>query len=272
MNTLVVAPISGLGNRMRVVASLHRLLREHEPAAKVQIAWHKTNDFGAKFEEIFERTAAFENYQLSIINYQLKYTPASKHNLLLPLLWRKMCGYKELRNYCAPTAEDLLRRMARHRRLYVSTCYAFCDYANADLRQCFRPLPHLQARIDRTAAEFAPRTLGVHVRRSDNTQAEEHSPTELFEQRIDSLLAEGWERIFLATDSDDVRRRFAQRYGPRLITLSPNLQRSKLNGIEDAVVDLYCLSRTGRILGSYYSSYSGAAAELGDLELEIIRK
>ena len=272
MNRLVVAPISGLGNRMRVVASLHRLLREKKLDAKVQIAWQKANDFGATFDEIFERTAAFENYQLSIINYQLKYAPASKQNLLLPLLWRKACGFKELRNFCAQGIDDLPRLSAMHSRLYVSTCYAFCDYANADLRQCFRPLPRLLERIDAMAMEFAPKTIGVHVRRGDNVEAGTHSPLALFEQRIDSLLDDGWERVFLATDSDDVRSHFAQRYGDRLLTLRPNLQRSRREGIEDAVVDLYCLSRTGRILGSYYSSYSGAAAELGDLELEIIRK
>lgn len=44
------------------------------------------------------------------------------------------------------------------------------------------------------------------------------------------------------------------------------------NGIADAVVDLFILSRTQRLYGSYWSSFSEVAAQIGNIPLEIVRK
>ena len=44
--------------------------------------------------------------------------------------------------------------------------------------------------------------------------------------------------------------------------------RNSLEGMKFAVVDLFCLSKTKKIIGSVGSSYSQIAAEIGGIEVE----
>ena len=49
------------------------------------------------------------------------------------------------------------------------------------------------------------------------------------------------------------------------------LTRDSLDGMKMAVAELFALSRTSKIIGSYYSSYSQIAAELGNIAIEYVR-
>jgi hypothetical protein len=42
--------------------------------------------------------------------------------------------------------------------------------------------------------------------------------------------------------------------------------------MQDALVELYTLSRTSLILGSSHSTFSDTAAAIGDIQCEIIKK
>ena len=42
--------------------------------------------------------------------------------------------------------------------------------------------------------------------------------------------------------------------------------------IDEAVVDLFCLAHTRRVIGSYWSSFSDMAAEISGIPLEIAGK
>ncbi len=46
----------------------------------------------------------------------------------------------------------------------------------------------------------------------------------------------------------------------------PSVARDDPAAMEDAVVDLYALSRCRKIIGSYWSSFTDTAAELGSIE------
>jgi len=49
------------------------------------------------------------------------------------------------------------------------------------------------------------------------------------------------------------------------------LERNSLEGMVFAVTELFCLSKTQKIIGSDYSSYSNIAAELGEIPVEFAR-
>jgi len=49
-------------------------------------------------------------------------------------------------------------------------------------------------------------------------------------------------------------------------------ERNSLQGMQDALVELYTLSRTSRIIGSMQSSYSETAAQIGRIQCEFINK
>lgn len=112
---------------------------------------------------------------------------------------------------------------------------------------------------------------GVHIRRGDHSYSTKMSPLELFVQRMDTLIAsESDATFYLATDSEQVKQELHSRYGNRVHSYQGELSRSSVIGMQGAVIDLFCLSRTKQILGSTHSSYSEVASELGHIPLEVI--
>ena len=149
----------------------------------------------------------------------------------------------------------------------------FLDYSYDLLRQLFIPLPPIQARIDHLCQQFSPYTLGVHIRRTDNAASIEQSPIELFFDAIDKeidLFADT--SIYLATDDESVKLELQKRYGKRLIFAKDKADRSSIAGIQGGIVDMYVLARTQKIFGSFHSSFSELAAQIGNIPLEIIKK
>ena len=44
------------------------------------------------------------------------------------------------------------------------------------------------------------------------------------------------------------------------------LKRDSVDGMHDALLDLYCLSATDKLIGSYWSSFTDIAADMGKIE------
>jgi len=57
-------------------------------------------------------------------------------------------------------------------------------------------------------------------------------------------------------------------FGDRIIVLPDvDTSRNSVRGMQDALVELYVLSRTNKIFGSHQSSYSETAAQIGNYSL-----
>lgn len=67
---------------------------------------------------------------------------------------------------------------------------------------------------------------------------------------------------------DEVKESLKSKYPNRIITLIDDTDRNSLEGMKFAMVDLFCLSKTRKIIGSVASSYSQIAAEIGGIEIE----
>ena len=81
--------------------------------------------------------------------------------------------------------------------------------------------------------------------------------------------------LFKPIPQDDIQRRIDEvkeslksKYPNRIITLMDDTDRNSLEGMKFAVLDLFCLSKTNKIIGSVGSSYSQIAAEIGGIEVE----
>ena len=79
-------------------------------------------------------------------------------------------------------------------------------------------------------------------------------------------------RFYLASDSLDIKSIMKKEFGDRVILSEGVLNRHSEEGILEAVLEIYSLSKTARIFGSYYSSYSEMAAKLGKIKLEVLKK
>lgn len=268
MPRITIVPVSGLGNRMRVVASAVKMAADMN--VHIRVVWQPAWDCRAGFDDLF-LPLSFEN--VSLCRGTFMDAPATKDNLLLPMLLRKSCYQAEYRCFRPTETVSLQSLIGRGHSSYMDTCYALCNYSHELFRECFRLRPELERQVEDTVSGFSSRTLGVHVRRSDNRQAIRYSPLTAFRQRIDALFDSGEaEQLFLSTDDNRVREFFRKTYGKHLITRRVMLDRNSLQGIRDAVIDLWCLSRTSRLLGSYYSSFSETAAELSDIPFEVVTR
>ena len=137
------------------------------------------------------------------------------------------------------------------------------------LEKLFKPQTHLQQRIDQITAVFPHNIFGVHIRRTDNAESIKRSPIEAFINIIQTEIDKDDTAMFyLATDDNNVKQQLKHLFSTHIITYLDDTSRNTLEGMEFAIVDLFCLSKTSKIIGSGYSSYSHIAAEIGGIEIE----
>lgn len=269
MTHITLVPQGGLCNRLR--AALSALwLTEQFSDCRVEVAWAVSAECAAPFHRLFE-PESYTGDRFSVRPYNWFYTPVCRANLHLPGLLRRFCYDAQWVNFRSNlTATQLSRRIAVHRRLYVSTGYDLCA-TPGDMWRRLQPLPHLQRKIEALSRSFSRHTVGLHIRRTDNAVSMAHSTEPMFFEAIRRTISEDpMADFFLATDDHLLKDRLREAFPDRIFTQHCRGSRAELRGIEEAVVDLFCLARTSRLLGSYWSSFTDAAAQLGNLPLLII--
>lgn len=129
-------------------------------------------------------------------------------------------------------------------------------------------LPAIQKQVDNfQAAHIAGKAiLGVHVRQGDNLWANLHVPVPAFFPIVDSLL-QSHEGLFLATDCPQARSRFMARYGTKVMVFPcRSLDRgSRIEAVQDALVDMLLLARTRQIVRTASSTFSQCASWWGNV-------
>lgn len=153
--------------------------------------------------------------------------------------------------------------------IYIASCRRFA-VPTGDLMSIFSPCPALEQRIDGLPVDRS--VVGVHIRRTDLVDGIRDSPTAAFIRHMqDELNRNSAVSFFLCTDSPEVEEQLRHHFGTR-IQSSPKraLLRERPQAIEDAVVDLFALSRCGRILGTRHSSFSSTAAQIDGSELILV--
>lgn len=163
------------------------------------------------------------------------------------------------------------------------------------------PKPH----IDRKIEEFSklhhlPDAIGIHIRHTDNLSAYEFwtnksagfnpeyiSKLDGFKRFVESrITSEPGTRILLATDNIEIEKDFKELYGNHVISFHKKYKKGRLKfslrdlkftvkgrttSIEDALIEMFLLSKCRTILGTYYSSFSKFSAILGNTEYFEVR-
>lgn len=168
----------------------------------------------------------------------------------------------------------LENRKARYLFLVIVTCENF--FPSSEFRNdLFQLLPEVEELVKKETASFDENTIGVHIRRQDNEISIMNSPLELFEDRMHSEIKEcPVTKFYIASDDYHVKNKFEDSplWKDKIMFTKGSLSRDSREGILQAVVELYTLAKTKKIIGSYWSSFSEIAAELGKIPLEVIKK
>lgn len=271
MNKLTLVPIGGLANRLYALTSAIAYCSEHHIPLRVE--WFKDWGMGADFHSLFELSETVNRVQVFDAKWYdyLTLDKPRKKNFRIPAVWQKLafdtCIYeKQIYSYTDPS--QLMDDFRKGSSVYLIHLAQF--YPCADIRGIIHPVHTIQQQIDERISRFPGYTVGVHIRRTDNTASIEHSPLHLFIRRMEEEISLHPDVCFyVASDSKKEKQELQKRFGDRIITSLKEVRRDMHQGIVDAVIELYALAATQKIYGSYRSSYSILAAELSNIKLII---
>lgn len=116
-------------------------------------------------------------------------------------------------------------------------------------------------------------TIGVHIRRTDNTIAIKNSPSELFYEKIKLEIEQNKNvKFYCSSDSEEEIIKLTIQFPNRIIYQENCVRnRKSTDGINSAVVDLYSLSMCHKILGSDWSAFSWMASKINGIPLERVK-
>lgn len=271
---LTLEPMGGLANRMRVIASGLELIKDME--IDVHVIWNLNEDLNCKFEDLFIPIKG-----VSIIEKERKYVFA--HHTNNPILHKKIKAYfrnkllgidyfiNEMDFLKGRVKSYYINKIVRNNKnIYIKTTQSFANI-NEEIKN-FKPSKSIQKLIDEEVLKFTSDTIGIHIRRTDNKISILNSPTSLFVKKIEEeLFLNNKVNFYLATDDINLQKELLNRYGSKMIVREKELNRNKKEGIIDALIDMYCLSKTKYVYGTYWSSFSKMASLLGNIELQVLK-
>lgn len=278
--SITLVPRGGLANRMRAIASAAAL--SARIGAKLTVVWINTADLSAAFSDLF-LTEKLPFCLKDLPRRRFAYLPQRAKYLFLPTMWQNTRYSSTLRDErqhdrhylidAEPETVYAFFRSIRTGTVFVDTCHAFYPYSAELYRSLFVPSPRVESRVATLLPDLG-RSLptGLHVRRTDHIQSIQSSPLSLFERTIKDILAvDPTRKFYLATDDDTTKDDLSNMFPGHIATSSHTASRSSLQGMIDGAAEMFALSKCESIIGSFNSSFSEAAALIGDIPLKIIK-
>lgn len=145
------------------------------------------------------------------------------------------------------------------------------------------PAPYIQKQIQKFSKKITSKTIGVHVRSTDllaivTKDKNKSTPYWKYEEEMNKALKKDPQTtFFLSTDSKQSLDHFLGIYGNKVVYF-PSVDfknngvvtRTTLEATQNAIVDLFLLSKTSRIIGTQHSSFSYEAACLGGIPIKTV--
>lgn len=255
---LTVTALGGLCNRLRVLFSA--LTFHRETGIPVKLVWQADWQCKAKYSHLFKPIKE-EGFKVVEGGFFDKVT--NHRNLYTPALPRSFYYGKQFFNYHPNRNGNLIELFEKYNRIYLSTGYTLMPYTH-EITTLLHPKTVLQDQVDFLCQRYTENTVGVHIRRTDNEKSIIVSTDDAF---IEAMKQEEGAKFFIASDDEEVKWKMREIFKGRTITQETDARRDIVRSLQDAVVDLYCLTRTRKILGSYWSSFSDEAAEIGNIPM-----
>lgn len=252
---IIIQPSGGLCNRMRVINSACVLAKKKK--TKLVVLWYNCAELNCPFESLFQPVD-----EIKIININSLKDP---RKLFYQLIAKQRFGNDDILNNKTDGVlhDDFYQRLKDP--VYIFTWEHF--YPSDDYH-LYVPATALQKRIDEIISQFGKRCVGVHIRRTDNAVSMGKSTTEQFIAEMEKELAEYPEsRFYLATDDMAEETLLRSRFPGKIMSnQNRTLDRNSVTGMHDALLDLYCLASTDKLIGSYWSSFTDIAADMFKIE------
>ena len=282
---ITVIPRGGLANRMRVMISAQKL--SEITGHSVKVKWVKNRDLGCHFKDLFdlpEGSSGFSVHETIVEPWIYRHYPSESRKTPRPMAWilryfqRNYINYhiyyKQCHDFFTPkNIAELKTNHNLHIVLDTSELVTIPDVHRVDYDYSFlKPKLNLKSKISSVKELFNEFTIGVHIRRGDFPKRN-RSDLAFYMKYMDELIVKD-DRVnfYLCSDESVVKRNLLDKYGNKIITNINSVGRTSTKGVQEALVDLYSLSSTKKIIGTYNSSFSITAAKwLSDIPLILIR-
>lgn len=262
----------GLANRMKAIAAGLRLAEAVD--SQLHIVWFANKDLNAKFSDLFlpidsPRVTVTETAKRTLYTLDRP----RKGNLWIPAIGR-LKGHRRMMNVKTVTrhmdeGDFDFTAWARGHNVWMAACvYFWGEPIPDDAFDIFRPQADLQREIDRIGAQIDADTIGMHIRGTDNGPAQLLSPPAAFAEYLRTLPQHV--RVYLATDEATVKSNFRKEFGSRIVCMDHAVRRDTLDGMRDAVIEMFLLARTCRIVGSGKSTFSTTPASIGRIPFQTV--
>ena len=273
--TITLVPVGGLANRMKAIDAAVGLAQEAN--ARLHIIWFKDKGLNCRFDQLF-RSLELKDVTLKEASWTDKFIfdrPRRK-NFHLPRLFQRVlfddCIYEHEATQRFYRKFDFLS-WAQGKNVYIASCVYFHPQTVRPLFRIFQPIEKIQEQVRTFTDSFSRPTMGIHIRRTDNIASISQSPTELFIEKMREEISKDEDcQFYVATDSEEEKKRLKDIFGERILTLPRAADRNSIAGMQDALVELYVLSHTRKIMGSMQSSYSETAAQISNIRCELLTK
>ncbi len=268
-NAIMLEPCAGLGNRLLAMTSAYELSRKL--GKQLLFLWKREIGCAIRSEDLFEIAVptveisemGWKNGVLENLNsnrMKRRYRKAADRFIECDEIadWKREGGFARV--------EEMV---AREPVSYIKSYTNLCEIRKESF-SFLKPAPEVLERGGRVFSKISHDTVGVHIRRTDHAEARANSPLSLF---LEKMKAEGEQTDFYVTTDDPSVIEELKGHFPadRLIVYEEKvLDRDSKTGIQDALVDMLCLSKCRKILGSYQSTFSLIPSIMGGTELEMV--
>lgn len=268
-NAIMIEPCAGLGNRLLAMTSAYELSKKL--GKELMIVWKREVGCAIRSNELFEMSVPVIDIS------EMGWKNGIFENMNSNRMKKKYRGMADRFFECDEIAdakaeggfEKVRLMVAQEPVSYIKSYTNLCEIT-ADSFSFLKPAPEVLARGNRVFSRISDKTVGVHVRRTDHVDATKNSPLAIFIEKMRTEM-EGRDTDFYVTTDDVTAIEELKQHFPaeKLIVYEDKvLDRDSKTGIQDALVDMLCLSKCRKILGSYQSTFSLIPSIMGQAELE----
>lgn len=261
---ILLNPRGGLCNRLRVIGSAIKLGIDYGDS--IIIFWRRGQEVGCSFEELFDGIV-YNSKKGDLVIKNIDYS----EDELIQKIQREIGNERSYMDTIADSRKFLKDYIYNNEEIFLlSTCSEFYNFSGE--YDWLFPRKEIMDKIGHVVQMFGKNCIGVHIRRTDHRISKRFSPNELFIEIMNEEIKKTNDtKFYLATDDVQAKKYFLDLFGNRIITSQYEIfNRSNKNGMISAVIDLYALSKTKKIYGSFWSSFSSTAASIGRTPLEYV--
>lgn len=271
---IIIEPCAGLGNRLLALSSAYAVAKQLN--RELVVLWKREVGCNIKAAELFELPVSV----IEVSENGMKKEPVAQiKGDMEKKKWRKKASrflecddverIKQEGGY-----EALLEIIKAEPVIYMKSFGPICEL-NASSFRFLKPSALIEQKGAALFGQLDAETVGVHVRRTDHTDAIANSPLQLFIEAMKEEIVSGRAKsFFVATDDKTVRDELKEQLPDvRLIfNESGIIDRDSKEGLEDALIEMLALSRCNKILGSYNSTFSLIPSYIGDIPLQVVQR